>query len=103
MGDQVQNRYRQAIGDALPGLRRQAGLVDSVFDTVQSALRGGAWTSTVADAFATYDTRIEGQKVKFQFNVKNLFDRTYYTSAASRTFVSIGDSRQFTLSSTLEF
>ncbi|MGP5284093.1 TonB-dependent siderophore receptor [Pseudomonas helleri] len=58
---------------------------------------------TVADAFATYDTRIEGQKVKFQFNVKNLFDRTYYTSAASRTFVSIGDSRQFTLSSTLEF
>jgi outer membrane receptor protein involved in Fe transport len=39
---------------------------------------------TVADAFATYDTRLEGQKVKFQLNVKNLFDRTYYTSAASR-------------------
>ncbi|EPJ94233.1 TonB-dependent siderophore receptor [Pseudomonas psychrophila] len=58
---------------------------------------------TVADAFATYDTRIEGQKVKFQVNVKNLFDRTYYTSAASRTFVSIGDSRQVTFSSTLEF
>ena len=58
---------------------------------------------TVADAFATYDTKIEGQKVKFQVNVKNLFDRTYYTSAASRTFVSIGDARQFTFSSTLEF
>jgi iron complex outermembrane receptor protein len=58
---------------------------------------------TVADAFATYDTRVEGQKVKFQLNVKNLFDRTYYTSAASRFFVSIGDSRQATLSSTLEF
>ena len=58
---------------------------------------------TVADAFATYDTRIEGQKVKFQANVKNLFDRTYYTSAASRTFVSIGDARQVTFSSTLEF
>jgi len=58
---------------------------------------------TVADAFATYDTRIEGQKVTFQFNVKNLFDRTYYTSAASRMFVSIGDSRQMTLSSTLAF
>ena len=28
---------------------------------------------------------------------------TYYTSAASRFFVSIGDSRQVTLSSTLEF
>ena len=58
---------------------------------------------TVADAFATYDTRIEGQKVKFQLNVKNLFDRTYYTSAASRMFVSIGDSRQVTFASTLEF
>ena len=56
---------------------------------------------TVADAFATYDTQLDGQKVKFQLNVKNLFDRTYYTSAASRFFVSMGDSRQVTLSSTL--
>ena len=58
---------------------------------------------TVADAFATYDTQVDGQKVKFQLNVKNLFDRTYYTSAASRFFVSMGDSRQVSLSSTLEF
>jgi iron complex outermembrane receptor protein len=58
---------------------------------------------TVADALATYDTKVEGQKVKFQLNVKNLFDRTYYTSAASRFFVSMGDSRQVSLSSTLEF
>ena len=58
---------------------------------------------TVADAFATYDTKVEGQKVKFQLNVKNLFDRIYYTSAASRFFVSMGDSRQVSLSSTLEF
>ncbi|WP_416740701.1 TonB-dependent siderophore receptor [Pseudomonas sp. NFX71] len=58
---------------------------------------------TVADAFATYDTKVEGQKVKFQLNVKNLFDRTYYTSAASRFFVSMGDARQISLSSTLEF
>jgi iron complex outermembrane receptor protein len=58
---------------------------------------------TVADAFATYETQLDGQKVKFQLNVKNLFDRTYYTSAASRFFVSMGDSRQVTLSSTLEF
>ncbi len=47
--------------------------------------------------------RLDGQRVKFQLNVKNLFDRTYYTSAASRFFVSMGDSRQVTLSSTLEF
>ncbi|EJN35551.1 TonB-dependent siderophore receptor [Pseudomonas sp. GM78] len=58
---------------------------------------------TVADAFATYDTQLDGQRLKFQLNVKNLFDRTYYTSAASRFFVSMGDSRQVTLSSTLEF
>ena len=58
---------------------------------------------TVADAFATYDTRLDGQKVKFQLNVKNLFDRTYYTSAASRFFVSMGDSRQVSLTGTLEF
>lgn len=58
---------------------------------------------TVADAFATYDTRVEGQKVKFQLNVKNLFDKTYYTSSASKFFVSMGDARQVSLSSTLEF
>ena len=58
---------------------------------------------TVADLFASYDTKIEGQKVKFQLNVKNLFDRTYYTSAASSVFVSMGDARQVSVSSTLEF
>lgn len=58
---------------------------------------------TVADVFATYDTKIEGQKVKFQLNVKNLFDRTYYTSAVNTQFVSIGDARQVSVSSTLTF
>ncbi|MDB6142555.1 MAG: tonB-dependent siderophore receptor [Pseudomonas sp.] len=58
---------------------------------------------TVADAFVSYDTQLDGQNVRFQLNVKNLFDRTYYTSAVSRFFVSLGDSRQVTLSSTLEF
>ncbi|NWE37895.1 TonB-dependent receptor [Pseudomonas yamanorum] len=58
---------------------------------------------TVADAFATYDTKVDGQKVKFQLNVKNLFDRTYYTSAVNTQFVSIGDARQVSVSSTLEF
>ncbi|WP_025131654.1 TonB-dependent receptor [Pseudomonas sp. PH1b] len=58
---------------------------------------------TVADAFATYDTKLEGQKVKFQLNVKNLFDKTYYTSSVSKYFVSLGDARQVSLSSTLEF
>jgi len=35
--------------------------------------------------------------------VKNLFDRTYYSSAASRLFVSIGDARQVSVSSSLAF
>ncbi|MDD0973051.1 TonB-dependent siderophore receptor [Pseudomonas fontis] len=58
---------------------------------------------TVADAFATYETRLDEHKVRLQLNVKNLFDKTYYTSAVNRFFVAVGDSRQVTLSSTLEF
>jgi iron complex outermembrane receptor protein len=58
---------------------------------------------TVADAFATYETKLDGQNVKVQLNVKNLFDRTYYSSAVSRYFVSMGDSRQVIVATTLEF
>ncbi|NBB12062.1 TonB-dependent receptor [Pseudomonas sp. SLFW] len=58
---------------------------------------------TVADAFATYETKLDGQNVRFQLNVKNLFDRTYYSSAVSRYFVSMGDSRQVIVATTLEF
>jgi len=58
---------------------------------------------TVADAFATYETKLDGQNVRFQLNVKNLFDRTYYSSAVSRYFVSMGDSRQVSVATTLEF
>ncbi|MCA1323872.1 TonB-dependent siderophore receptor [Herbaspirillum sp. alder98] len=58
---------------------------------------------TVADAFATYDTSIGGRNVKFQFNVKNLFNKTYYTSSANQYFVSLGDARQFSLTTSLEF
>jgi iron complex outermembrane receptor protein len=35
--------------------------------------------------------------------VKNLFDRTYYSSAVSRYFVSMGDARQVSVATTLEF
>jgi len=41
--------------------------------------------------------------VRFQLNVKNLFDKTYYSSAVNRYFVALGESRQVSLSSTLEF
>lgn len=58
---------------------------------------------TVTDVFATYDTRIGEHKLGLQLNVKNLFDKTYYASSANQYFVSIGEPRQFQLSTTLEF
>jgi iron complex outermembrane receptor protein len=58
---------------------------------------------TVVNAFATYDTRVAGRKVQFQLNVNNLFDRTYYTSSANQYFISMGDARQFVLSTRMEF
>jgi iron complex outermembrane receptor protein len=58
---------------------------------------------TVADAFATYNTKWGGHNVSFQLNVKNLFNKTYYPSSANRYFVAVGDARQVSLLSTLEF
>lgn len=112
-------------GNRLQNVPRHSGSVSAVYDfgAVLGAdrLRAGAGAHyvgeragnpdndfelpgyTVADAFATYETRLDGQKVKFQLNVKNLFDRTYYSSAVSRYFVSLGDSRQVVMATTLEF
>lgn len=58
---------------------------------------------TVADAFTSYDTRLGDNKLKLQLNVKNLFDKTYYSSAVNTLNVSMGEPRQVQLSSTLEF
>ena len=58
---------------------------------------------TVTDAFASYDTKLGGHNVGFQFNVKNLFDRTYYPSAANNLYVAVGEPRQFEISTTVEF
>ncbi len=112
-------------GKRLQNVPRHSGSVSAVYDfgavLGASRLRAGAGAHyvgeragnpdndfdlpgyTVADAFATYETRLDGQKVKFQLNVKNLFDRTYYSSAVSRYFVSLGDSRQVVMATTLEF
>lgn len=58
---------------------------------------------TVTDAFASYDTKLGGHNVGFQFNVKNLFDREYYPSAANNLYVAVGEPRQFEISTTVEF
>ncbi|MCW2291321.1 iron complex outermembrane receptor protein [Pseudomonas sp. BIGb0408] len=58
---------------------------------------------TVADAFASYETRLGENKLRLQLNAKNLFDKTYYSSSVNSLNVSIGEPRQLQLSSTLEF
>lgn len=58
---------------------------------------------TVADAFATYETQLDEHNVRLQLNVKNLFDKVYYSSAVNQYFVAVGDARQVSLSSTFEF
>lgn len=58
---------------------------------------------TVFDAFATYETRVSGQKMRMQLNVKNLFNRVYYPSAVNQYAVAVGNPRQVTLLTTFEF
>ena len=58
---------------------------------------------SVADAFATYETRAAGRPLKLQLNVKNLFDRNYFTSSVNTYNVSMGDARQVSLMATMEF
>ena len=52
---------------------------------------------TVVDTFATLETPLAGQKVTFQFNIKNLFDKTYYPSAVNPYGLALGDPRQYQL------
>lgn len=58
---------------------------------------------TVTDGFARYDTSLGDQKIQFQINLNNIFDKRYYPSSVSSNMVSVGDPRQIVLSSTLEF
>ncbi|KHN53374.1 TonB-dependent receptor [Dickeya fangzhongdai] len=58
---------------------------------------------TVADAFVTYSVPINGYKVKWQLNVKNLFDKTYYPSSGNNLRVAIGDPREVVLRASVDF
>ncbi|MDP5008477.1 MAG: TonB-dependent siderophore receptor [Glaciimonas sp.] len=57
----------------------------------------------VADVFATYDTKLNGHALRMQFNIKNLFDKTYYPSAGNNIYVAVGDARQFLLRAMVDF
>ncbi|NNP71065.1 TonB-dependent siderophore receptor [Acinetobacter sp. Ac_5812] len=58
---------------------------------------------TLANAFISYDTSIAKQAVNFQFNLNNIFDKTYYTASVNNLAVSQGDSRQAVLRATFKF
>jgi iron complex outermembrane recepter protein len=58
----------------------------------------------VFDAFVAYDTRIDTTALRFQVNVKNMFDRTYYTSTQGTNLgVAIGEPMQVVASVTARF
>ncbi|MER3384828.1 TonB-dependent siderophore receptor [Pectobacterium aroidearum] len=59
---------------------------------------------TVADAFIAYSLPLNGYKVKWQLNVKNLFDQTYYPSSGNDNLrVAIGEPRQVVLRASVDF
>ncbi|WP_226100115.1 TonB-dependent siderophore receptor [Dickeya oryzae] len=58
---------------------------------------------TVADAFIAYSVPLNGYKMKWQLNIKNLFDKTYYPSSGSSQYVAIGDPREVVLRASVDF
>jgi iron complex outermembrane recepter protein len=91
--------------DALPGRLRLGGGARYTGDRAGDALNTFFMPAyTVADIYATYETKIDKLPVVYQFNVKNLFDKTYYASTTgSNLNVAIGDPRRFSLSATVKF
>lgn len=73
---------------------KRAGDSKNQFDLPEYAL---------ANAFISYDTTIAKQAVNFQFNLNNIFDKTYYTASVNNLAVSQGDSRQAVLQATFKF
>lgn len=58
---------------------------------------------TVADAFAAYTMPVNGYRVKWQLNVKNLFDKTYYPSSGGNLRVAVGEPREVVLRASVDF
>lgn len=63
--------------------------------------------STVFDSMVSYERPLAPQtRLKVQFNVKNMFDRTYYTSGVSNAnapIIALGEPRQFLLNTAVDF
>ena len=58
---------------------------------------------TVADAFAAYSMPLHSYRVKWQLNVKNLFDKTYYPSSGNNLRVAVGEPREVVLRASVDF
>jgi len=91
--------------DTLPGRLRLGGGARYTGDRPGDALNTFFMPAyTVADVFATYETTYDKLPVIYQFNVKNLFDKVYYTSTTGSSLnVALGDSRRFSLAATVKF
>jgi iron complex outermembrane receptor protein len=58
----------------------------------------------VFDAFAAYDTRIQDTPLRLQVNVRNIFDKTFYTSSIGTNLgVAVGEPLQVIASATVRF
>ncbi|QOZ36096.1 TonB-dependent siderophore receptor [Bradyrhizobium sp. CCBAU 53421] len=92
------------FGTTLPGRLRLGGGARYVGDRPGDAANSFVLPAyTVADVFATYETKVQSFPVVYQFNVKNLFDTVYYPSANNILTVAMGDARRFSLSATVKF
>lgn len=92
------------FGTMLPGRLRLGAGARYVSDRPGDAENTFVLPSyTVADMFATYETKHQNLPVIYQFNVKNLFDNVYFPSAVNRLNVAVGDARRFSLAATVKF
>lgn len=92
------------FGTVLPGQLRLGGGARYVGDRPGDSINSFFLPSyVVADIFATYETKHQNTPVIYQFNVKNLFDTVYYSSAVNNLNVAIGDARRVSLSATVKF
>ena len=71
-----------------------------VRDTANSFTLPGYVT---VDAFAAYETTIGKFPTRFQLNVKNLLDKTYYPSSNNNLIIAVGEPRLVTLTTTVSF
>ncbi|MFI8417618.1 TonB-dependent siderophore receptor [Serratia sp. NPDC078593] len=58
---------------------------------------------TVADAFLAYTLPVKGHRVKWQLNIKNLFDKTYYPSSGGNLRIAVGEPREAVLRASVDF